>query len=148
MNSRFQVNAPNVAAEIMSDEVMIVNLELGHYYSLRSTGAEVWGLVEQGFTPAEITRLLEARYQGDPAQMKQAVVSFLEELKSEQIIIPRTSAPGNTPAPASNGKTSVGAATVFAPPALEKYTDMQELLQVDPIHDVDDEQGWPKMPGA
>jgi hypothetical protein len=137
-----------VAAEVISDEVMIVNLELGNYYSLRNTGAEVWSLIEQGFTPAEMVGLLEARYQGDPAQMKQSVASFLEELESERIIIPRTSGPGNTPAPASNGGTSAGAATVFVPPALEKYTDMQELLQVDPIHDVDDEQGWPKMPGA
>jgi hypothetical protein len=148
MNNRFQVNAPSVAAEVISDEVMIVNLEAGNYYSLRNTGAEVWTLVEQGFTPAEIAGLLEARYQGDPAEMKRAVISFLEELESEQIIVPRTSAPGNTPAPAPRGETSVGAASVFAAPALEKYTDMQELLQVDPIHDVDDEQGWPKMPGA
>jgi hypothetical protein len=80
--------------------------------------------------------------------MKRTVASFLEELEREKIIIPRTSALGNSAVPAPNGETSVGAASVFAPPALEKYTDMQELLQVDPIHDVDDEQGWPKMPGA
>ncbi len=30
----------------------------------------------------------------------------------------------------------------YAPPALETYTDMQELLLLDPIHDVD-ETGWP-----
>jgi hypothetical protein len=28
------------------------------------------------------------------------------------------------------------------PPVLERYTDMQELLFLDPIHDVD-ESGWP-----
>jgi hypothetical protein len=127
---------------------MIVNLEVGHYYSLRDTGAEVWSLIEQGLTRAEIVGILQARYQSDPAEMKRAVASFLEELENEKIIIPRTSAPENTPAPAPIGDTSAGAVSVFAPPALEKYTDMQELLQVDPIHDVDDEQGWPKMPGT
>jgi hypothetical protein len=27
----------------------------------------------------------------------------------------------------------------------ESYTDMQELLSLDPIHDVDDAIGWPKQ---
>jgi hypothetical protein len=30
----------------------------------------------------------------------------------------------------------------FVAPCLHKYTDMQELLLIDPIHDVDD-YGWP-----
>ncbi len=30
----------------------------------------------------------------------------------------------------------------FAPPRLQRYTDMQDLLLLDPIHDVD-EVGWP-----
>src|SRR5512134_3928150 len=115
MDKRFQLNAPHVAAEVISDEVMIVNLEVGHYYSLRDTGAEVWSLIEQGFTSAEIVGILEARYQSDPAEMKRAVASFLEELENEKIIIPQTSAPDSTPAPAPNVDTSAGAAFVFAP---------------------------------
>jgi hypothetical protein len=35
------------------------------------------------------------------------------------------------------------AAAITAAPVLEKYTDMQELLLLDPIHDVE-EAGWPK----
>ena len=30
----------------------------------------------------------------------------------------------------------------YEPPQLMKYTDMQELILLDPIHDVD-EKGWP-----
>jgi hypothetical protein len=30
----------------------------------------------------------------------------------------------------------------FQPPTLRKYTDMQDLLLIDPIHEVDD-LGWP-----
>jgi hypothetical protein len=36
----------------------------------------------------------------------------------------------------------------FQPPTLESYNDMQDLLLLDPIHDVDD-MGWPqKAPDA
>ena len=31
----------------------------------------------------------------------------------------------------------------FSTPVLETYTDMQDLLTLDPIHDVDPQQGWP-----
>ena len=34
----------------------------------------------------------------------------------------------------------------FERPKLGKYTDMQDLLLADPIHEVD-EQGWPVQPG-
>jgi hypothetical protein len=28
---------------------------------------------------------------------------------------------------------------------LQKYTDMESLLLADPIHDVDEEAGWPQV---
>jgi hypothetical protein len=35
----------------------------------------------------------------------------------------------------------------FQPPLFEKFTDMEAMLLLDPVHDVDDE-GWPHMPAA
>jgi hypothetical protein len=67
------------------------------------------------------------------------VRNLVEELVAESLIVPLSSAPtpasGKTPAPVEPG-------TPFVPPVLERYTDMQELLFLDPIHDVD-ESGWP-----
>jgi hypothetical protein len=31
----------------------------------------------------------------------------------------------------------------FEPPILERFDDMQELLLLDPVHEVSDEEGWP-----
>jgi hypothetical protein len=31
----------------------------------------------------------------------------------------------------------------FQPPVLESYSDMQDILLLDPIHEVDDKAGWP-----
>ena len=33
----------------------------------------------------------------------------------------------------------------FSPPTLEKYTDMEELLALDPIHEVNEVVGWPNV---
>ena len=34
-----------------------------------------------------------------------------------------------------------------AAPDLEIYDDLSDLILADPIHDVDNAEGWPKMPG-
>jgi hypothetical protein len=33
-------------------------------------------------------------------------------------------------------------------PELEIYQDMQNLLLLDPVHDVDEQHGWPKVKGT
>ena len=35
----------------------------------------------------------------------------------------------------------------YVPPQIERFTDMQELLLLDPIHEVDD-TGWPHTPAT
>jgi hypothetical protein len=42
----------------------------------------------------------------------------------------------------SNGKPSDISGCEFVTPCLQKYTDMEELLLIDPIHEID-EVGWP-----
>jgi hypothetical protein len=65
-------------------------------------------------------------------------------LTAEQLIVPDT-----LPAPPLNGvlekalAQAGGAANgVFTRPVLTKFTDMQDLLLLDPIHDVNS-SGWP-----
>ena len=41
--------------------------------------------------------------------------------------------------PASPGSERLA----FTPPKLERYTDMQEIILLDPVHKVDS-QGWPR----
>lgn len=36
----------------------------------------------------------------------------------------------------------------FSIPASQKFTEMQELLLVDPIHEVDPQAGWPHPPNS
>jgi hypothetical protein len=70
---------------------------------------------------------------------------LLGQLQQENLIVPVDVAPAvdltelQQILPASNGHAKPS----FNPPLLNKYSDMQELLLLDPIHDVD-EAGWPK----
>ena len=67
---------------------------------------------------------------------------FLDELAQETLIVPGPTGESNT-AP-SRPETTEKDTEVrpFQPPVLQKFRDMQDLLLMDPIHDVD-EAGWP-----
>ena len=64
----------------------------------------------------------------------------LLELETEALIV---ALPAGTPSTSSRAMTAVPVdPPPFEAPRLTKYTDMRDLLVLDPIHDVD-ESGWP-----
>jgi hypothetical protein len=133
---RFKVNTPPVIHQTLDGEVIVVDLDSGTYFSIAGTGAEIWAAIEAGATAEEASAAMQRRY-GDAGERIAAAVSrFVGELVSDDLIVAaadRTDAPSLNEAPA---------AEPFAEPTLVRYTDMQELLMLDPIHEVD-EQGWP-----
>jgi hypothetical protein len=144
-NQRFRVNTPTVTHETIDGEAVIINLDSGNYYSLVETGSFIWDLLERGASASEVQDLLQQTYQGSAADFDQGVQELLTQLQQENLIVPVDEGPTTDPAelhqvrPASNGHEK----PLFKTPSLNKYSDMQELLLLDPIHDVDD-AGWPK----
>lgn len=137
--SRFRINAPEVVAETIEDEVIVIHLKTGTYYSLRKSGAAVWQLIESGASVEESATAIESRYEGDPELIARSVAELVEQLVSEDLVVP-----GNPPAeapPPRNGGGN-GSREPFEVPRLEPYIDMQALIQLDPVHETDD-RGWP-----
>jgi hypothetical protein len=140
MADGYRLNEPQVAAERFDDEVMLVDLERGSYYSLAGSGAAIFALLELGCGARQVVELLEQRF--GPSAAGAAVADFVERLVTEQLVVPATvGEPDLEAARAIVGALPDG----ITAPALEGYTDMQELLQIDPIHEVNDQFGWPKM---
>ena len=130
--------APQVVREVFDDEVIIINMESGNYFSLNSAGAYAWTLIEAGYgTDAMVARMCND-FEGADASAAASVNDLLDQLLKEGLI-----EPGTGPAPALSPVASPAAKGPFEKPALAVYTDMQELLLLDPIHDVD-ETGWPQ----
>lgn len=134
-----------VTHEIIDGEAVIINLDTGNYYSLVETGSFIWSLVDKGASTSDVQSLVQQTYQGDAADIDRGVQELLGQLQQENLIVPVDVAPAvdltelQQILPASNGDAKPS----FNPPLLNKYSDMQELLLLDPIHDVD-EAGWPK----
>ena len=142
----FRVNSPNVIQETIDGEVVIVNLDNGNYYSLDNVGAVIWSFIESGAAVAEVVVRIRQRYEGNHVDVEDAVNQFVAELQQEALIVP-DGAKEPEGIKGLDGQVETGADTKkfrFEVPTLHTYTDMQDLLLLDPIHEVD-ETGWPNV---
>jgi len=127
---RYRINTPKVIHQVFDSEVVIINLESGIYYSLRGSGVDLWQAIDAGISPEALT----TQFNGTAAPEK--IFSFLRQLESEELILPMNgeSSAETTPLPSRKP---------FSEPVFDKFTDMREMLLIDPIHELD-ENGWPK----
>jgi Coenzyme PQQ synthesis protein D (PqqD) len=141
----FTVNRPKVIYEILDGELVMINLDTGNYYTMDGVGADIWTMVEDGHPVAQIILGLVERYQGDSKLVTEAVNAFIAKLEDEELIIRDQCCKNNNlsdPASANTQPRENLQQPGFSWPTLQKYSDMQELLLLDPIHEVDD-TGWP-----
>lgn len=131
-----EIDATRVVYQTMDEETLIIDLEAGSYYSTRFLGSEIWELALAQQTIAEIVQQLSVRHHLDPAVLEGEVHRFLDELRAAGLL--SFDVPLPLP-PAENGSETE---LPFEPPTLTAYTDMQDLLLLDPIHEVGDD-GWP-----
>lgn len=142
----YRINAPQVTYEIFEDEVVLINFDNGAYFSINKIGAEVLEELEKGADLQQIARRIADRYSGTEEEIEVQIKRLLEDLITENLICAiETSAP-EAPSEIEAPPVQVPGENKppFEPPILNKYTDMEELVMLDPIHEVDD-TGWPNQ---
>jgi hypothetical protein len=143
------INSDNVISEIIDGEAMIINLDNGFYFSMEQVGTHIWEAIEQGASFDQIAAGVKRRYYGDPQTIDIGVRQLIDQLLAEGLITPVNQPPAETDhEQAVPNQSEVPANMEYIEPSLNKYTDMEDLLLLDPVHQVDD-TGWPdKKPGA
>ncbi|HLF72418.1 MAG TPA: PqqD family protein [Dehalococcoidia bacterium] len=139
LDTRFKVNDRDVIAETLDGEVIIINLNSGCYFSSDGIGGHVWEALGRRQSVGAIVEQLGALFPDSTAAIGEDVPAYVEQLCSEELILEATEPDG-----AQSGNGAHGAmAMSYARPVLHKYTDFQELLKLDPIHEVHESVGWP-----
>jgi hypothetical protein len=134
--ARFRLNSPQAIAETVDGEAVVVNLGTGTYYSMKGDSLLVWEAIAGGGAIDEIAAHA-AELSGDSEESAAAALErFCESLVNEGLIIERD---GDEPAQAVD---LTGGGPGLLDPRFEMYTDMQDLILLDPVHEVD-ERGWP-----
>jgi hypothetical protein len=128
---RLVPNRPDVLDEVFDGEAVLVNLGTGRYFALSSAGTAVWAALGKG---AEWPDVLAA-VPGD----ERVLLDFAHQLADEQLVTVEGDLP-DRPDPADLPEGWEDGA-----PRMDVFTDMQDLLLLDPIHDVNlDGSGWPE----
>lgn len=146
-SEKFKMNAPKVVHETIDGEVVIVNLDKGDYYSLVKVGADIWEEIIKGASKNDIIQKIIQCYDGDRQNIENSVNDFIARLQQEELIaLDGTEESNNSNIASVPSATNGNSGKLsFSPPTLEKYTDMEELLALDPIHEVNEVAGWPNV---
>lgn len=141
--SAFRINTPNVVGEEFEGEVVVVNLESGCYFSLMGSARDIWKTLAQGSASSEsIIATLEETLDCSGTDVTAEVVPFLDELIKLELLVPTDeSGPTSSTVHEPQGDSI---RPRFEAPRVETFTDLQDILLLDPIHDVD-EAGWPMV---
>lgn len=143
VQKRFRCNDPDVIYEIYDEEVVILNFRDGNYYSLKNTARTVWVLLMDGFSTAEIQKQYTDASDSCSADIRSDIVKFVGSLIKDGLIVDSGERDIKKDSPKKHSDITLEICPQnFTPPVLEKYTEMQELLLLDPIHEVSD-TGWP-----
>jgi hypothetical protein len=104
----------------------------GHYFSLSGIGAPIWASLLSGNTPDAIL----ASVAGKRPDLMDDAVGFLARLVELDLVRPYANGHGDAALAVHEDWSGEG-------PRIEMFDDLAELIFADPIHDVDEQVGWP-----
>jgi hypothetical protein len=134
-------NNAHISAETFETEIVVIHFLHGTYFSLRGAALPLWQWLQLGAEEPTLAELLAIRYDLDPERSRTEVASTLGRLRQYDLLVE-----GDQPA-ASWGSYAMDAGpAVFEAPVVEAFEDLQELIAIDPVHEVDPMQGWPHRP--
>jgi hypothetical protein len=142
MEERYCVDEVKIVFQAFEKEVILVNLDSGHYYVLDPMAGVIWQAVAAGATVAEIIQFLLPLYPSEQSQLEQAIQEFVAELRQDELILPLDSSAMPKALNSLELNTTALPKPQFQFPTLYKYTEMENLILMDPIRTYD-ETGWP-----
>jgi hypothetical protein len=136
-NRVFCVDNANVSWERVSGEVIAIQLNTGKYYSFSNVAADIWSLANNGVSIESVLSALQKIY--NPSDIVETEVrDFISKCFAERLLVECESENELQDLPNDTNRS------VVTSPKLSEYSDLQDLILVDPIHDVDD-SGWPNL---
>ncbi len=138
----WQVQSEHVMAEVLDGEAVIIDMASGRYHAAAGVAGTIWEAVTAGRSLDGILADVRRLHSGVPEDAGERVVRFLDELVAAglAVAVDDAAAQSRDDAAAQSGEDSH--VTPWRDPALESHDDLQDLLLLDPVHEVT-EAGWP-----
>jgi hypothetical protein len=93
MSSESYVRSDSVVSRVIAGETLVVPIrgsvgDLASIYSLNAVGSTIWLALEKPKAVAELVGVVESEYEVSSAQAQQDVAKFLEEMRSNNLVVP------------------------------------------------------------
>lgn len=124
-----KINSKLIDLEDFGDEIVFIHIENGSYFSLKGKAIEIFRLLVNDCKKEDILSLIKSKYDVEEQKRIQEVLLvfesqglFVENEKAEEFDWQEDTTLGHT--------------------QFIQHNDMNDLIKLDPIHDVSD-KGWP-----
>ncbi len=134
-------NKEETSAELFDNEAVVIHFVDGTYFSIRGAALALWQWLEHGVEEAVLMELLDEKYQLGTAESKKVVTDCIAQLRGRGLVVD-----SDSPAADRSMLSMDVGLSVFEAPVIEAFEDLQELIAIDPVHEVDPMQGWPHRP--
>lgn len=143
VNVQYSINRDKVIFEKFDYEIILINLENGNYFSIRQVAQIIWELIEKGLDRSSVISTIAKIYNTTFDKIEDDLTVYFEELLKESLI-DLTESTNKIFDSNVKDETIEKQNKPYSKPVLEIYSDMQDLILLDPIHEVDD-TGWPNI---
>ncbi len=131
-STRLTINHPSVIFDVQGEEAVIIDLTTGRYFRLDAPSTALW---QRFAAPTSLATVLEECTTAD--LLRPQLDAIVTDLVGRQLLRH------------ANRTTDDAVRLASAPSwefrgfALEEFTDLEDILGLDPIHAVDPDKGWP-----
>jgi hypothetical protein len=121
------VNTDEIAAEVVEGEAVLINLSNGTYYTMDNVGAVVWSMIERCYSMEEMGERLAKAYGVDRESVLRDLSELARDLLEQGLVVVATDTAHE------GGEIDLSTeGSSYATPTLIRYTDMAEVLALDP----------------
>lgn len=132
----YQLNAEKMFFDIADGQAVVINFLSGIYYGTTALGSVILERLVNGKEPEKIAGAVKA-LPGCPEDFDDQLSDFIAKLREKEILLDGETNPGG-----DEGIDNAALADGFVL-TLDEFSEVQDLILADPVHDVDVEQGWP-----
>ena len=129
--ANYTLNDDKMFADVTDGIAIVINSETGIYYGMNEFGTIVFENLMNGASTENVLAALKT-LDGVPADIEEKFNEFVNALLGWEVLIEGGD---------GSATINIGTADDFVLDVRE-YTDAQELLLADPIHQVKEETGW------
>lgn len=130
-----RVSLPSCVADDFGGEIVALNLESGFYFSLRDLAAAIWRDLAAGHAVETVLATLAAH---EP-RLAEDATRLIERIRAEGLMQAAVDIVLPEGEPSVAGFLASGTTSL----AIDSYDDLRDLVLADPIHEVDEQAGWP-----